>query len=248
MRSAARRYVLFVLLVPLVLAIGTARAQTPSPSTGDESVLLRALGARLFDYGLVVGGSAAIQFGTSAAFGVPSPAWFEQDTARLSGWAALTMSVPLWTYFTVLDAAPFNATLGKRLFDLRVMNDDGSPLSLPTSLLRTALTFVGWELAHVAMFIPRNFVTQDPAAWQPIGLSVATAWLVLDLLVTVVTGGRKGMADLIVGTRVVRAPPPVVHALAPPSRPLGAPSDPSMASDPFAEHAFVILGAGDPGR
>ncbi len=180
-------------------------ASTPTAAE-PESIVARALVSRLVDYGLVVGGSAGLQFLTSAAFGVPSPRWFEEDTWRLSAWAGLTMSVPLWTYFTLMDAGPSSATLGKRWMGIEVRKDDGSRLTVTRSLLRTAVTFVGWELAHVSMFVPRNFVTDTPAAWQSIGLSVATAWLLADFVVTIVTRGRKGLADVIVGTHLVRPP------------------------------------------
>lgn len=176
----------------------------PRSLTAEPPIVGRALLARFTDYALVVGGSAGLQFLTSQTVGVPSPQWFETRTWRLSAWTMATVSVPLWTYFTLLDAGPSSATLGKRLFGLRVENDDGTELSLSKSLLRTAVTFAGWELAHVAMFVPRNFVTDTPATWQYVGMSIATAWLVADLVVTVATGGHKGIADLLLGTRSVR--------------------------------------------
>ena len=50
---------------------------------------------------------------------------------------------------------------------------DGQPVSAGRSLLRSAVMFVGWELAHVSMFVPRNLATDDPAAWQYVGLIAA---------------------------------------------------------------------------
>ena len=54
--------------------------------------------------------AAPAAFLTRTAFGVPSETWFERDNWRLSGWAALTMSIPLWTYFTAMDAGPARDT------------------------------------------------------------------------------------------------------------------------------------------
>ncbi|MBX5482814.1 MAG: RDD family protein [Myxococcaceae bacterium] len=205
--------------VTLCLSATTAVATGAGPARGahfldapqsgpeHESILWRNLGARVIDDGLVVGGSAGIQFLTSAAFGAPSASWFETRRWRLSAWTMLTMSIPLWTYFTLLDAAPSSATLGKRLLGIHVVNDDGTGLSVPRSLLRTALSLIGWDLAHVSMFVPRNFARANPVPGQYVGLCVATAWLVADLVVTVVTGGHKGLADLILGTKIVRTVP-----------------------------------------
>ena len=85
---------------------------------------------------------------------------------------------------------------------------DGQPVSPGLSLLRSAVMFMGWELAHVAMFVPRNFATDEAAAWQYVGLVAATTYLVADIVTIVATGGRRSIADLVVGTRLVRTTSP----------------------------------------
>ena len=179
----------------------------PSPVVALESdcrnLVLPALVSRGIDYGLIFGASAGIQLITSNALGVPSAEWFADNSPLLSLWAVLTMSLPMWTYNSLLVSAPQLGTLGQRAVGVRVITNDGEPLTFARSLLRTAVLFAGWELSHLAMFIPRNITTNEAAAWQLVGLSLGSLYLVSDIIAIVTTGGRRSLADLSVGTRLV---------------------------------------------
>ena len=183
----------------LMLAVHPPAVAEPD----NRSLLLPALLSRGIDYGLIFGASGGIQLITAALLGVPSADWFIDNSPLLSLWAGLTMSLPMWTYNSVLVSAPHAGTLGQRITRVRVVTDDGDPLTFGHSLLRTAILFAGWELSHVAMFIPRNLATDEPASWQYVGVSMGTLYLVSDIIAIIATGGRKSLADLAVGTRLV---------------------------------------------
>ncbi len=168
-----------------------------------RGLVVPALLSRAVDYGLIFGASAGIQIISASAFGVPSADWFADTSPLLSLWAVLTMSVPMWTYNSVLVAAPRTGTVGQRVTRVRVVTDSGEPLVFGHSILRTAILFAGWEISHIAMFIPRNIATDQPALWQYVGVSLGTLYLVSDLVAIVATGGRKSLADLLMGTRLV---------------------------------------------
>ncbi|NBC29707.1 MAG: hypothetical protein GVY29_06920 [Spirochaetes bacterium] len=184
--------------------IATVGAFAHGDDMQDPNIVGRALASRMLDYGLVFGASAGVQALTEATLGVPSVDWFVDRSWLLSAWAVTTMSAPMWTYNTLLVSGPRQATLGHRASGVSVVTLDGHPVSAGRSLLRSAVMFVGWELAHVSMFVPRNLATDDPADWQYVGLVAANAYLVAEIVTIIATGGRRSIADLVVGTRLVR--------------------------------------------
>jgi hypothetical protein len=194
--------------VALALVVIAGACAAPEASASD-SLIGPALLSRLIDYGLVVGGSVGLQVITTGAFGVPSREWFIGRSAALWGWTVATTSIPLWTYHTALVAGRLHGTLGNLINGVRVGTDGLAALGVGTSLARSALTFLGWELAHASMFLPQNMWRpqdyQRPTPWyQYAGYGLATAWLALDIVTIIATDGHKGIADLLLGTRLVR--------------------------------------------
>ena len=197
-----------VIFLALGLAVGAAPALAQANDLPDPNIAGRAIASRMLDYALVFGASAGIQTLTASTVGVPSADWFSDQSWLLSAWAAATMSAPMWVYNTMLVAGPRQATLGHRVTGVSVVSLDGRAVSAGQSLIRSAVMFAGWELAHLAMFVPRNFATDDAATWQYVGLVAATAYLVADIVTIVATGGRRSIADLVVGTRLARTVTP----------------------------------------
>ncbi len=192
------------LLIGMGLVVGIAGAGAHDAQSPSESFVLRAVGSRVIDYGLVFGASAGVQALTALTLGAPSADWFANESWSLSAWAAATMSAPMWTYTTLLVRSSPQSTIGHRATGLRVVTTNGEPISFTRSLARSAVMFAGWELAHIALFIPRNVATDTPAPWQLAGLLAATGYLVADIVTVIATGGQASIADLAVGTRLVR--------------------------------------------
>lgn len=169
-------------------------------STG--SLTLPSLGSRVIDYGLIFGASAGIQMLTAYTLNAPSVAWFANESPRLSAWVGLTMSLPMWSYNTLLVAEPQRGTIGQRLTGIQVVQDSGEPIGLGRSLARSAIMFLGWELSHIAMFVPHNFATDEPVPWQYVALTAGSIYLIAEIVTIVFTGGRKSIADALLGTRI----------------------------------------------
>ena len=112
----------------------------------------------------------------------------------------LSFSIPVWLYFTLADHSPSGATIGKRVFRLRVLRLPGSRLSLLRSFARTALKLLPWELAHLFGFA---LAAEIGAALQAAGLIAANALVVIYLAVLLATSGRQSVHDLLVHTEVV---------------------------------------------
>jgi uncharacterized RDD family membrane protein YckC len=100
----------------------------------------------------------------------------------LGGLTLILALVLIWAYFILLEWLWNGQTFGKRIFRLRVINEDGSPAQFTAVLIRNLLRLVD--------FLPALY-----------GLGV---------LVIVLSPKSQRLGDLAAGTYVVRAPRPQV--------------------------------------
>ena len=108
---------------------------------------------------------------------------FNQATVFVFGGITLIVTLVLiWAYFILLEWLWNGQTIGKRMYRLRVINEDGSPAQFTAVLIRNLLRLVD--------FLPALY-----------GLGV---------LVIVLSPKSQRLGDLAAGTYVVRAPRPQV--------------------------------------
>ena len=100
----------------------------------------------------------------------------------LGGLTLIVTLVLIWAYFILLEWLWNGQTIGKRIFRLRVINEDGSPARFTAVLIRNLLRLVD--------FLPALY-----------GVGV---------LVIVLSPKSQRLGDLAAGTYVVRAPRPQV--------------------------------------
>jgi uncharacterized RDD family membrane protein YckC len=111
-----------------------------------------------------------------------------QQALNLFGARALTLSGVLvlvtffitWCYFVLLEWLWQGQTVGKRMYGLRVIGEDGSPATFTAVLVR--------NLARIIDFLPGFYA--------------------VGLLSVIVTPRSQRLGDLAAGTYVVRAPKP----------------------------------------
>lgn len=78
--------------------------------------------------------------------------------AEFTGFLFITL--PVYLYFAVCEGSKAHATWGKRKMGIVVAGIYGQPIGLGTSLFRSALKFLPWELAHFTiwhMVIPSEY-------------------------------------------------------------------------------------------
>ena len=108
---------------------------------------------------------------------------FNQATFAVVGGITLIVTLVLiWAYFILLEWLWNGQTIGKRMYRLRVINEDGSPAQFTAVLIRNLLRLVD--------FLP--------------------AFYGLGVLVIVLSPKSQRLGDLAAGTYVVRAPRPQV--------------------------------------
>ena len=163
---------------------------------------------RLFAFGLdylliaaylVILAGMSITVLASTLRSVYTAAW----SAELAGFLLLTMPVVL--YFALLESSPAGATLGKRALGLRVLKLDGQRLGVGQGLLRSAVKFLPWELAHFTIWqlIYGSASHANLPTWAAVSLAVVYV-LVAAYLVTLFVGRtHRTIYDRIAGSRVI---------------------------------------------
>lgn len=128
--------------------------------------------------------------------------WF-RVSSHMQLYVFLTISLPVWTYFALLDSKVAKGSWGKRLFKLRVIREkrESSP-GIGRSYIRTFLKLLPWEIAHLGVIYPTPLYFESEA-----GLRTATyigiALLVAYVLSILVNRKNRCIYDRIVGTQVI---------------------------------------------
>jgi uncharacterized RDD family membrane protein YckC len=126
--------------------------------------------------------------------------------AHLFGFVTLTL--PVWLYFTLQEGSSKRATIGKRLLRLQVNALPPKSMTILRAGLRNAVKFLPWEIAHAAIwYVPgRPFLDQMPAA----NLIICLAACIVSLcyLASLFFSGGRTPYDHLAGTFVTGASTP----------------------------------------
>lgn len=155
------------------------------------------------DY-LILGGYLLLLLWVSVSLIGAFPAFSERVGAdpllgQLVGFVSVTLPVSL--YFALSEASAGQATWGKRRMHLQVSDTAGARLSLPRALLRTALKFIPWELAHTCIW-QLNAGPSEPSPLILYGFILVWVLVGANLLSLLLTPRRQALYDLLAGTLV----------------------------------------------
>jgi len=128
--------------------------------------------------------------------------WFRVST-HMQLYVFLTISIPVWTYFALMDSNASRGTWGKRIFRIRVIRETGneSP-GIGRSYLRTFLKLLPWEIAHVGVIFPTPLYFENEAelrAWTYAGIALLIGYM----LSMIFSKKRHTLYDYIIGTQVI---------------------------------------------
>ena len=168
----------------------------------------RRLAAFAIDYLII---AAYIVVLTLVSFAVRSQVTAIDVSASTAPWlfdllAFTTLVLPVTLYFALYEASRHRATVGKRRMGLVVVTEGGESLDRGRSLLRSALKFAPWQIAHTSLFhIPGWPVAVEtvPAA-AAAGLGIASVVAVLYAVSVVAFADRRTPYDYVAGTRVIQ--------------------------------------------
>ena len=149
-------------------------------------------------YGVFVVGTISILFPTYI-----SPLFsYSAITAELTGFLLVTLPVSL--YFILFESSKWQGTWGKRRMGIQVVDNCGKRIGFGRSVIRTAIKFFPWEVAHFCIY--RLILPTD--------LSEVTVYVLLNgvnlaiisyLIIPLTNQQKKNVYDWIAGTKVVRS-------------------------------------------
>jgi len=164
---------------------------------------IRRLAAYLLDWG-VFAVWAGLVFAVAWLLQRGEPAWpADPWVGQALGFALTTL--PFGAYFVAMERSAWQATLGKRALDLRVVGAAGARVSRSRALVRTVGKLLPWELGHTAAHhtLAADRADVEPSAWCLVVASVAIAAAIVYVACLFTTSGRTPY-DRLSRTRVER--------------------------------------------
>jgi len=122
-------------------------------------------------------------------------------TSQAIGFALITL--PVMLYYALSEASARKATWGKSRVGLVVVDAQDSRRSLWRSLVRTAVKFIPWEIAHFVIWRLSFAVDPDSPVYTA-GFIAVWVRLALDVSAMFVGTGRQALHDRVAHAFVVR--------------------------------------------
>lgn len=138
-------------------------------------------------------------------FGI-SEAWFYSGL-NTELYMLLTISLPIWLYFILLEKSAWQATLGKKALGLRVIQGDGSRLSGFSAFVRTLIKLLPWEVAHIANNFPVPMWYAENPGFR-IGFAITGVLMGVYMLMVFLSKRKQTIHDLVVGSFVIKGNTP----------------------------------------
>jgi uncharacterized RDD family membrane protein YckC len=126
-------------------------------------------------------------------------------------WGFLLMTLPVTLYFGLMESSPRQATWGKTKTRLIVVGPHGVRLNRGRAIVRAALKFVPWELAHFTLW--QSLIWQDGAIigqadelTPTMAVTTSALWLLIavNVLSLVLSPTRQTLYDRIAGAFVMK--------------------------------------------
>ena len=165
----------------------------------------RRVGAWMLDYLVILAYLVALtaaSIGMQASSALLDSASARPITAELVGF--LTLTGPVILYFALCEASTWQATLGKRALRLVVVGPGGKRLPLGRAIVREAVRFLPWEMAH-ALIWPLALAPHLEPLPVTIGGFAVVYLLLFSYLVSLFVGSQhRTIYDRIAGSRVMQ--------------------------------------------
>ena len=165
----------------------------------------RRLVAYWLDITLLYTAIFGLQFGFAALTNWTVANWLAatHNSFLIYTWIVFTTSALMWLYFILLESAPRQATLGKRLMGLKVTDMSGNRLTVKRAVLRTAAKLAFFEIGHLSFLFPTPLFREANPPFR-VGFAVVIALMGIYFLTTLITPKSQSIHDLLIGTVVLR--------------------------------------------
>ncbi len=116
--------------------------------------------------------------------------------------AFCTTVLPFTLYFSLQESSLAQATWGKSKAKIHVVTLKGERVKFWRALLRSAVKFLPWQVAHTCIFFIPYHLPQP--GWVMAGLVLAQMWVVIYFLVLWLNKTHRTPYDWIAGTKVIQ--------------------------------------------
>lgn len=114
--------------------------------------------------------------------------------------AFLVLILPVILYFALQEGSQRQATLGKRWVGIVVVNAQGQKLSWRQALIRSAIKFSPWQLAHTCLF---QIWSGQTSPWLSIGALLAQGLVGIYVLSIILSKDHRALYDWLSGAYVI---------------------------------------------
>jgi uncharacterized RDD family membrane protein YckC len=114
--------------------------------------------------------------------------------------AFLALILPVILYFALQESSQRQATWGKRKVGIKVVNAQGQKLSGRQALIRSAVKFFPWQLAHTCVI---QIKFGQTSAWLIVGAVLAQVLVVTYVLSIIISKQHRAPYDWLSGAYVI---------------------------------------------
>jgi uncharacterized RDD family membrane protein YckC len=118
----------------------------------------------------------------------------------IESWVLLTISTPVWLYFIMFEYYK-SQTIGKRVFKIKVIADDGKKISVRQAVIRTAIKLLPWELTHIIILIPEPWWNIEIPEYSWL-IYIPNALMVIYIIFLLCKRGTRSIHDYCARTLV----------------------------------------------
>lgn len=185
------------------MARGKIAARMREPSISNFAGLKVRLAATAIDFLIIAGYAALLAIASMLLVRLTSFAQRFDSAITVDILAFVTLILPVILYFSLQEGSSRQATLGKHKMGLKVIDKEGGRLAFSRALLRSALKFLPWQLAHTAVLQIRF----GHESYYIITLSIlAQAIVIIYILSILLDRQHRAPYDWLAGSRVIRLP------------------------------------------
>jgi uncharacterized RDD family membrane protein YckC len=116
--------------------------------------------------------------------------------------AFLVLILPVILYFALQEGSQRRATWGKRKVGITVVNSQGQKLSWRQALIRSAIKFLPWQLAHTCIF---QIWFGQTSPWLIVGAVLAQGLVGIYVLSILLNKEHRALYDWPSGAHVIFA-------------------------------------------
>ncbi|WP_099157538.1 RDD family protein [Virgibacillus ndiopensis] len=122
--------------------------------------------------------------------------------AQLVGFLMVTF--PISIYFVISDSVIGGQSFGKKKMGIRVVNENGTGLTVRHAIFRTIFKFLPWELSHYLVYRLVDIGEGEVPIYYFIIGGLIYVSIFTYMLTAIFTKKKQSLYDIVAGTQVVK--------------------------------------------